>query len=133
VKLDVEIKLLKETQQTRYSVSGATVQNMQTNLTALEKSTYLAPEINDIALTEYQKEQLQQIRNRDADEIEADLDEIADGITLLHELAQRMGAEVTHQDKMLTGINGSIDDAHKSTTENVSKVDKMNQKAKKIY
>jgi methyl-accepting chemotaxis protein len=133
MQLNVEIKLLKETQQTRYSISGATVQNMQTNLTALEKSTYLAPEINDIALTEYQKEQLQQIRNRDADEIEADLDEIADGITLLHELAQRMGAEVTHQDKMLTGINGSIDDAHKSTTENVSKVDKMNQKSKKIY
>lgn len=109
------------------------MQNMQTNLTALEKSTYLAPEINDIALTEYQKAQLQQIRNRNADEIEADLDEIADGITLLHELAQHMGAEVTHQDKMLTDINGSIDDAHKSTKENLSKVDKMNKKAKKMY
>lgn len=133
MKLDVEIKMFKETNHTRYSVSGATVQNMQTNLTALEKSTYLVPEINDIALTENQKAQLEQIRNRDADEIEADLDEIADGITLLHELAQRMGAEVAHQDKMLTGINSSINSAHKSTTENVSKVDKMNQKAKKMY
>lgn len=69
------------------------------------------PGTSGTAITGSQQQQLQIIRDRDA-EFDQDLDEIGDGIQDLHELALRQGEEVQRQNAMLSQTQNRIDNAH---------------------
>ena len=66
------------------------------------------PGTSGTAITGSQQQQLQIIRDRDA-EFDQDLDEIGDGIQDLHELALRQGEEVQRQNAMLSQTQNRID------------------------
>ena len=85
------------------------------------------PGTSGTAITGSQQQQLQIIRDRDA-EFDQDLDEIGDGIQDLHELALRQGEEVKRQNAMLSQTQNRIDNAHEHMTNvNAKMKDTLNE------
>lgn len=136
MQLNQEIEKVKETQTAGYSRGGQTEQNIQLNLGALAAldaadlssgdpesrgGTSWTPGPSGTAITGSQQQQLQIIRDRDA-EFDTELDQIGEGIQDLHELAQRQGEEVKRQNAMLEQTTSRIDSAHEHMTNVNSKM-----------
>lgn len=67
------------------------------------------------ALTEGQRQQIQQLQERDAD-FDRELDAIGEGISDLAEIAEMQGEEVRRQNVMLDNLGNRIDSVHDHVT-----------------
>ncbi len=147
VQLSVEIQTVKEAQKSRYANNvgggGDVVRRVQSNLRNLAKSDHAnyhpsKPDdgngnIAAVSLAGRQQEELQRMRQVDATEIDADLDEIHEGIKQLHELALRQGEEVRKHGDMLDVVNNRVDNSCVCTMKAASKVERYVRKTKKLY
>lgn len=76
--------------------------------TGANKKNWAGTTGGGVALTDGQKQQIQQLEERDAD-FDLQLDEIGEGITDLAEIAQLQGEEVKRQNAMLQQLNTKMD------------------------
>ncbi len=108
---------------------GAVGWRVRSNLRSLAASDVDDHSSNVAApLAGRQREQLLLMRDRDAGEIDAELDEIHEGIMQLHDLAIRQGEEVRRHGGMLDVVQDRIDGACERTTSATSKIERYRRK-----
>ncbi len=147
VRLNVEIENAREAQRGRYANGdgaggGDVVRRVRSNLTNLASSSgsdhgvYRSSSKYDdgdndnsgTPLAGRQRDALHRLQDVDAIEIDADLDEIHEGIKRLHELALRQGEEVRRHGDMLDVVDGRIDYSCVRTMKATSKVERFGRK-----
>jgi hypothetical protein len=154
IRLNVEIENVKEAQRGRYcanSENNTVIKKVRTNMANLESSSSSSssssstdrgahhhPSSNravggDIIdsctpLADNQRAELQRLHDVDAIEIDADLDEIHDGIKMLHELALRQGEEVRRHGNMLDVVDGRVDRSLMRTNKATSRVERFGRR-----
>lgn len=141
-RLYVEIEKVKDTQARGYarggreSASGLPTKSLYSDIGSGRKSKgFQKGTGGGTALTDGQKSQIMALEQRDA-EFDKDLDEIAEGIQDLGELAEMMGEEVKRQSVMLENVNNKMDKVnermHKVNTRMKDTLDEIGRSKDKL-